>query len=79
MFGKYCESEVSMPVAEDKAISIADAARRLGVHPNTVRRAIDQGKIRAFKFLGQIRIRESEIERIMEQGTDRLDDEGEHS
>jgi excisionase family DNA binding protein len=69
-----------MPVAEDKVISVNEAARRLNVHPNTIRRGIEIGKIRAFRVLGQWRIRESEIDRIMEEGTDTIDrDDGEDS
>jgi len=54
-----------MSVAQDRAISLAEAAGRLGVSVRTIRRMIDEGKIRAFKVLGQWRIRESEIERVM--------------
>ncbi|EFH79550.1 helix-turn-helix domain-containing protein [Ktedonobacter racemifer] len=54
-----------MIVATDKAISIPDAAQRLGVSTRTIRRMIELHEIHAFKVLGQWRIRESEIERIM--------------
>lgn len=54
-----------MQVAQDRAISLGEAAGRLGVSVRTIRRMIDEGQIRAFKVLGQWRIRESEIERIM--------------
>lgn len=56
-------SQEQKPV--DKAISLSETAQRLGVSVRTVRRMIDEYEIRAFKVLGQWRIRESEIERVM--------------
>lgn len=69
------EMEVTMIVATDRAISLAEAAGRLGVSVRTIRRMIDEGKIQAFKVLGQWRIRESEIERIMRGGSDNENDQ----
>lgn len=57
-------------LAQDRAISLAEAAGRLGVSVRTIRRMIDEGQIRAFKVLGQWRIRESEIERVMRGAQD---------
>jgi len=65
-----------MSVAQDRAISLAEAAGRLGVSVRTIRRMIDENKIHAFKVLGQWRIRESEIERVM-QGDDNEDNKKE--
>ncbi len=62
--------EVNVQVAQDKAISINDAAQRLGVSSRTIRRMIEEHEIHAFKVLGQWRIRESEIERIMRGNED---------
>jgi excisionase family DNA binding protein len=50
---------------QDRAISLPEVAQRLGVSVRTVRRMIEVHEIRAFKVLGQWRIRESEIERVM--------------
>ncbi len=62
--------------SKDRAISLAEAAGRLGVSVRTIRRMIDEGKLRAFKVLGQWRIRETEIERIMRgEGDDTSEDE----
>ncbi len=62
--------------SKDRAISLAEAAGRLGVSVRTIRRMIDEGKLRAFKVLGQWRIRETEIERIMSgEGDDTSEDE----
>jgi excisionase family DNA binding protein len=62
-----------MTVATDKAISITDAAQRLGVSTKTIRRMIEANEIRAFKVLGQWRIKESEVTRIMESGSGKHD------
>ena len=59
-----------MIVAEDRNLSVDEAAKRLGVHPNTVRNAIEQGRMRATKVLGRWRIRESEVERVLHGGHD---------
>lgn len=56
--------------AQDRAISLAEAAGRLGVSVRTIRRMIDAGEIRGFKVLGQWRIRESEIDRVMRGNSD---------
>lgn len=64
-----------MIVTQDRAISINDAAQRLGVSARTVRRMIEEHEIHAFKVLGQWRIKESEVERIM-RGTDKEESEG---
>lgn len=66
-------------LAQDRAISLAEAAGRLGVSVRTIRRMIDENKIRAFRVLGQWRIRESEIERVMrgDQGNDTEPDDEE--
>ena len=56
---------MEMTQQQGKAISLSDVAQRLGVSVRTVRRMIDEHEIRAFKVLGQWRIRESEVERVM--------------
>jgi len=58
----------------DQAISIKEAARRLGVSEQTIRRMIQAREIRSFRVLGQVRIRESEIERIMRGGQEQTED-----
>jgi excisionase family DNA binding protein len=61
----------------DQAISIKEAARRLGVSEQTIRRMIQAGEIRSFRVLGQVRIRESEVERIMQGGSEEIDQDQE--
>jgi excisionase family DNA binding protein len=60
-------------VTSEKAVSVKEAARRLGVSETTIRRMIEGGEIRAFRVLGQWRIRENEIERIMSGSQDEYD------
>jgi excisionase family DNA binding protein len=50
---------------DDMLLSVADVATRLKVHPETVRRWIRAGKIKARKTPGarDYRIRQSEIDR----------------
>lgn len=64
-----------MKVAYDRAISITEAADRLGVSPRTVRRMIKNRQIKAFKIVDQWRIRESEIERLMRSGEEEEEEE----
>ncbi len=64
-----------MLVATDKALSIREVANRLGVSVSTVRRMLDTGELRAFKVLGQWRIRESVVEQIMQSSNDNKDQE----
>jgi excisionase family DNA binding protein len=58
-----------MIAMNEKTLSVNEAAKRLGVHPNTVRNGIDTGRIKAVKVLGRWRIQESEVERILRGGT----------
>ncbi len=59
-----------MLVVTDKALSIKEVANRLGVSVSTVRRMLETGELRAFKVLGQWRIRESVVELIMQSSND---------
>ncbi len=61
--------ENKLIVAEDKDLTVGQAAKRLGVHPNTVRHAIETGRMQGRKVLGRWRIKESEVERIMRGDT----------
>lgn len=62
-----------MIVAKEQAVDLREAAKRLNVSVSTIRRMIDMHEIRAFKVLGQWRIKESEIERIMNRSSDDAD------
>jgi len=60
-------SELEKYVQGKRAVSVAEAATILGVAPLTIRRHIDNGKIKAFRFTkrGPWLIDEAEIQRIM--------------
>jgi excisionase family DNA binding protein len=52
---------------EDELLTVADVARRLKVHPETVRRWLRTGTLRGVKISDQTgyRIRASEVERLL--------------
>jgi excisionase family DNA binding protein len=50
----------------EKLLTLQEACRRLGIHPNTLRKWDKQGKIRVVRTVGgRRRIPESELERLM--------------
>lgn len=49
---------------EEKSLTLPEVAGRLNVSVTTIRRMIKRGHLKAFKVLGQLRVRESEVERI---------------
>jgi putative resolvase len=50
----------------ERLLTLQEACRRLGIHPNTLRRWDKQGKIRVVRTVGgRRRIPESELERLM--------------
>lgn len=57
-------SQTEEPATVDY-VDVNGAARYLEVHPNTVRNAIESGKISATKVLGRWRVKVSELDRIL--------------
>ncbi len=51
---------------EQRAFSLKDAASILGVHPDTIRRAIKSKKLKAAKIGRDYRIARSELERYFQ-------------
>lgn len=50
----------------DRLLTLSEACKMLGVHPNTLRKWDGQGKIRVVRTVGgRRRIPESEFERLM--------------
>ncbi len=50
----------------EKLLTLEEACRRLGIHPNTLRKWDKQGKIKCIRTIGgRRRIPESEVERLM--------------
>lgn len=47
-------------------LTVAEAASRLRVHPMTVRRHIKQGKLRAVRAGGRIRITQDDLDRFLQ-------------
>ncbi|MDQ1380549.1 MAG: hypothetical protein QOJ71_1268, partial [Actinomycetota bacterium] len=61
---------VELPVDRDELLTPAEAARKLGVTPNTVTRWSRAGKISAIQTMGgHRRFRLSEIERVLCDGS----------
>ncbi len=57
-----------MPATENDALlSVAEAAARLGVHPNTIRAWTDQGRLPAYRInaRGDRRFRRADVDRIL--------------
>ena len=52
------------PEEAPQDLSIPQAAARLGVHPNTVRRLIKSGRLRAYRLVRQWRITAEAIDRL---------------
>lgn len=58
-----------MPTQESKLITIREAAEVLGVHPETLRRWDNEGKLKAVRIgeLGHRKYNKEEIEKLMRQ------------
>jgi excisionase family DNA binding protein len=54
--------------SSDRGLSVTEVARRLSLHPNTVRKMVRRGLFRATKVGKVWRIRESEVERALSEG-----------
>jgi len=50
----------------ERLLTLSEACKRLGIHPNTLRKWDRQGKIRVVRTVGgRRRMPESEVERLM--------------
>ena len=56
----------------DELYTSQEVAERLKVHINTVYNYIDSGKLKAIKMEGLLRIRASDLERFLSNGTTSL-------
>jgi excisionase family DNA binding protein len=50
---------------DDEFISVEEAARRLGLHPDSIRRFIRKQELKAFRFGGVYRIRKTDFEEFI--------------
>ncbi len=68
-------------MAEEKLLSLREAAERLDLHPRTLRRWIYQGRVEAVKvpgrFGGEWRVPESALEALLES-VPKWEGQGEH-
>jgi excisionase family DNA binding protein len=54
---------------EETFLTVADVAELLKLNPQTVRNWIDQGSLPALRIGRRVRIRRSDLERVLEQGS----------
>jgi excisionase family DNA binding protein len=50
---------------DDEFISVEEAAKRLGLHPDSIRRFIRKKELKAFRFGGVYRIRKTDFEEFI--------------
>ncbi len=51
----------------NQLVSLPESARRLGLHPQTLKRRILRGELHGMKVLGRWRIPEAELLRLIEE------------
>lgn len=51
--------------AEIVGLSLLEAARLLGIHPDTLRRAVRRGELQHTRVLGKIRIQPQDLEQFV--------------
>lgn len=56
-----------MEVVEERYLRLPEIAQRLDVHPRTVTRWIQDGKLVAYKFGNEYRIAESDLKDFLER------------
>jgi excisionase family DNA binding protein len=62
---------------EEEFISVEDAAKRLNLHPDSIRRFIRTKKLKAFRFGGVYRIRKTDFEEFIKTHSTMEDEEKE--
>jgi len=62
------KSGIRMKDEFDELLTIGEAAAVVGVHPSTIRRRIEKGKLTAFRVGPRlIRVRRSDLERLFKE------------
>jgi excisionase family DNA binding protein len=62
------EEKVSEPDLADPFLTVAEVAEMLKLNQQTVRNWIDQGSLPAFRVGRRVRIRRSDLERVLAEG-----------
>jgi excisionase family DNA binding protein len=62
---------------DDEFISVEDAAKRLGLHPDSIRRFIRTKQLPAYKFGGVYKIKKSDFEKFIKDHATIADDDEE--
>ena len=60
---------------DDEFISVDEAAKRLGLHPDSIRRFIRTKELKAFRFGGVYRIRKTDFEEFIKTHSTMDDDD----
>lgn len=61
-----------MPETTEELLTVAEAARELRIHPNTLRRLIDMGSLPACRVGRQFRIRRESLDAHLAESENRL-------
>ena len=62
---------------DDEFISVEDAAKRLGLHPDSIRRFIRKKQLPAYRFGGVYKIKSSDFEKFIKDHATIADDDEE--
>jgi excisionase family DNA binding protein len=68
---------VSIENAGRQALTVADAAARLAVHPKTVRRMLERGDLQRIRIGRAVRVDLASLDRFIAAGGDRPETDGE--
>jgi excisionase family DNA binding protein len=60
---------------DDEFISVEEAAKRLGLHPDSIRRFIRNKELKAFRFGGVYRIKKVDFEEFIKTHSTMEDDD----
>jgi excisionase family DNA binding protein len=61
-------ADTSPKTMTDRLVTLAEAAAVLRVHPETIRRAIRDGRVEGVRIWRSLRIRQSTLDRLMVDG-----------
>lgn len=72
-----CVRQEGYPVTDDQWLTVDVVAKRLGMHPDTVRRLLREGRLVGHRINRRAgwRVRASEVDRFIEEGDAPKDDD----
>ena len=60
---------------QEEYITVEDAAKQIGMHPDSIRRYIREKQLKAYRFRGAYRIKRSDFEKFIEDHATLEDEE----